>query len=142
MMLKKSMLVKVYDGDLVGWTFGTLAEKYPNNSKAFEKWNITCIDGSNLIRYIKTKYNSFKEDGCGYLLTKGFSIQAKINFNTWDLNGYAESWDDPEYFRNIFLNKKDENYKMIWDGNEFWELKNADDEREGTLFETKDIIFQ
>lgn len=141
-MLKKSMVVKVYDGDLVGWTFGTLEEKYTNNSKAFEKWCVKCIDGTKLVRYIKTKYTDFKEDGCGYVLNKGFIIQAKINFNTWDLNGYAESWDDPEYFRNIFLNKKDENYEMIWDGNEFWELKNADDEREGTLFETKDIIFQ
>lgn len=139
-MIKKSMVVKVYDGDLVGWTFGTLKEKYPNNSKAFEKWNVTCLDGTNLIRYIKTKYKDFKEDGCGYVLNKGFILQAKVNFKTWDIEAFAESWDDPEYFKNIFLDKQDEIYEMVWDGEEFFELLTAPDEREGTLFEIKDLL--
>lgn len=139
-IMKSGMLVKVYDGDLVKWTLGTLMEKYPSSSKAFEKWNIKCIDGTNLIRYIKSKYSSFKEDGCGYLLTKDFTVKAKINFNVWDVNQFAESWDDPEYFKSIFLNTKNEVYEMKWDGEEFFELINVTDERDGTLFGIKDLL--
>lgn len=140
-MLKKGMLVKVYDGDLVGWTFGTLIEK-SSSVGTFEKWRIETLDGTNLVRYVKSRYSDFKQDGCGYVLKKGFTVKAKVNFEVWDIEAFAESWDDPDYFRDIFQNNKDEVYEMEWDGKEFWELKNADDEREGTLFETEDLIFE
>lgn len=76
------------------------------------------------------------------VLQEGFTVKAKVNFQMWNVDEFAESWDDPEYFRDIFLNNKDDIYEMVWDGKEFWELKSADDEREGTLFQTKDLIFQ
>lgn len=140
-MLKKGMLVKVFDGDLIGWTFGTLIEKV-DNIGTLEKWKIQTLDGTNLVRYVKSSYSDFKQDGCGYVLKEGFTVRAKVNFEVWDIESFAESWDDPEYFRNIFLNEKNETYDMQWDGEEFWELHGAEDEREGTLFETKELIFQ
>lgn len=140
-MLKKGMLVKVYDGDLIGWTFGTLVEKC-SSFNSFEKWKIETLDGTNLVRFVKSRYEDFKQDGCGYLIKEGHIEKAKINFNKWDIEAFAESWDDPKYFADIFLSKKDEIYRFEWDGKEFWELKNVDDEREGTLFETKDLIFE
>lgn len=135
------MLVKVYDGDLIGWTFGTLVEKC-SSLGILSKWRIETLDGTNLVRFVKSSYRNFKQDGCGYMLKEGFTVKAKVNFEVWDIEAFAESWDDPDYFRNIFLNRKDEVYEMEWDGEEFWELKNADDEREGTLFQTKELIFQ
>ncbi|WP_291548109.1 hypothetical protein [Clostridium sp. HMP27] len=141
-MLSKGMVVKIYDGDLIGWTFGTLVEKYSNNISSFEKWKIQTLDNTNLVRFVKDIYKDFKQDGCGYILKEGFTVKAKVNFQTWNIDAFAESWDNPEYFRNIFLDSQDEVYEMEWDGTEFWEIKNVDDEREGTLFEMKDIVFQ
>lgn len=135
------MLVKVYDGDFIGWTFGYLVEKY-SSLGILSKWKIETLDGTNLVRYVKSRYSHFKQDGCGYVLEKGYTEKAKINFNKWDLEEFANSWDDADYFRNIFLDRQDEVYEMQWDGIEFWELKNVDDEREGTLFQTKELIFQ
>lgn len=140
-MLSKGMVVRIYDGDLVGWTFGTLIEK-SSSIGALEKWRIETLDGTNLVRYVKSNYINFKKDGCGYVLKEGYIEKAKVNFNAWDIEAFAESWDDPDYFRDIFLDKKDEVYEMEWDGEEFWELHGVDDEREDTLFETKDLIFK
>lgn len=61
-MIKKFMNVKVYDGDLIGWTEGTLIEEYPGG-----RWLIFTKENSSLIRYIKEDTNS-KKDGCGYII--------------------------------------------------------------------------
>lgn len=72
---------------------------------------------------------------------KGFNAKAKVNFNSWSLKDWSESWDDPQYFFNLFDNKRDQVYEFQWDGQEFWELVNCKDERRDTLFESNQLIF-
>lgn len=84
---------------------------------------------------LKDKYRIAEESA----LEKDKKIKAKINFKSWDLDEWSQTCDDPKYFSNLFSNKE-EVYEMRWDGKEFFELMNAPDEREGTLFEIKDLI--
>lgn len=62
-MLRKGMKVKVYDGDLIGWTNGILVHELSKN-----RWVIFTDEESQLNRYIKEEYNEMKKDGCGYVV--------------------------------------------------------------------------
>lgn len=64
-MLKENMKVKVFDGDLIGWTTGILVEQYQLHQN---KWRIFTNEGSELVRYVKENYTELKADGCGYAI--------------------------------------------------------------------------
>ena len=74
--------------------------------------------------------------------------KGKINFQQWtkeDREDFYESWDDPEYFRNLYEADKEKTYDFkIYndrDTNELLcEIVN-DDERDGTIFYKHEVIF-
>jgi hypothetical protein len=140
-MIGKSNVVKVYDGDLIGWTYGTLIEKHIR-FESLERWTIETLDGTNLVRWVKEHYSDFAKDGCGYVLKEGYITEAKVNFYKWNKEEYYETYDCPEYYRRLYESNREKTYSFKWDGKEFWELINEIDEREGALFYTKELIFQ
>lgn len=132
--------VLVYVDDIEKWQVGELIERCISvEDGILEKWRIQVVTGTALVRYMKDTMYEFKKDGCGYLLEEGKEIKAKINFKTWDLEEWSESWDDPEYFKDLFSNKE-EIYTLRWDGQEFFEIVNIEDERENELFEPHQLI--
>lgn len=60
---RKGMVVRVYDGDLVGWVMGSLVRHISG-----DRWTIYTEQGYSLDRIVKSNYTEFKKDGCGYVL--------------------------------------------------------------------------
>lgn len=68
--MKKGDMVKVYDGDLIGFTTATLVERMCKvESGDNERWLLLTKEGYNLIRIVRSSGDALK-DGCGYLISK------------------------------------------------------------------------
>lgn len=66
--MKSGQKVKVYDGDLVGFTTATLEERNAVVKEGLlERWTMTTEDGTKLTRFVKPYADEMK-DGCGYLM--------------------------------------------------------------------------
>ncbi len=67
-MFKKDQIVKVYDGDLVGFTTARLINKYGVvEEEVLERWAMETEQGAILIRYVKNHSDAMR-DGCGYII--------------------------------------------------------------------------
>lgn len=103
--MEKGQLVKVYDGDLVGFVTATLEELIAVVEEGeLERWTMITEDGTKLCRFIKNYPNPVK-DGCGYILEEGKDKFEKSFYckgtgeNHYDISKeyYINTFEDSEY---------------------------------------------
>lgn len=66
---ERGQIVTVYDGDLVGFTCGTLIKRIGIIKEGvLEKWEMITQDGTTLVRFVKDHSQKPLKDGSGYIL--------------------------------------------------------------------------
>lgn len=128
--MKKGQLVKVYDGDLVGFTTARLEEKFESIEEGvLERWSMMTIEGYKLVRFVRNESIALK-DGCGYII-KEENAENDIIKRSFYCKDAGESHYDisDEFYINTF---EDEKYIDI--------CRKDNPEIEGLTIDTCDII--
>lgn len=127
--MKIGQVVKVYDGDLVGFTTAVLlnlvsvTEDYEGR---LERWRMETNDGTKLVRFVRNSYDA-KKDGSGYLIKE--EEEEKESFYC-EMSGEKHYNISEQYYINTF---KDEKYIDIC-------YKNDLPESEGITIDREDIL--
>ena len=125
--MEKGQVVKVYDGDLIGFTTAVLKELNEVVERGvLERWTMETEDGTQLVRFVRNHSNAAK-DGCGYILEEE-EEEIKKSFYCKG-SGESHYGVSEEYYINTFDN---EEYIDI--------CYNKTPEIEGVTIDRKDIL--
>lgn len=109
--MKKGQIVKVYDGDLVGFTTATLVDLITvinHKDEVLERWSMKTEDGTILVRLVRNSSKATK-DGCAYLLDK--DDNNNLDEIEEDTDDYDEELEEDEKWEEVEEDNKECKYE-------------------------------